>query len=81
VKLGLALFFVQLVFNLLWSIIFFGMHEIFFALVTILVLFGIIVATMVSFFRVSKPAGWLLLVYLCWVGFASVLNATIWIIN
>ena len=81
VKQGLFLFSVQILLNLLWSIIFFGMHEIFFALVTVLVLFVFIVATMRSFLKVSKPAGWVLLPYLCWVGFASVLNATIWIIN
>ncbi len=80
-KTGLVFFTIQLILNLLWSIVFFGMHEIFYAFVTILVLFVFIAATMVSFFRLSKPAGWLFIPYLCWVAFASILNATIWILN
>ena len=81
VSQGVILFAVQLALNLLWSIVFFGMHAIFFAFVIIIMLFVVLVATMISFFRVSKPAGWLLITYLCWLGFASVLNATIWILN
>lgn len=81
VRQGIILFAIQLVANLLWSIIFFGMHAIFFAFIDILVLFILIVATIVTFFRVSRPAGLLLVPYLCWVGFASVLNAMIWVLN
>ena len=81
VRQGVILFAIQLALNLLWSIIFFGMHAIFFAFVVIIMLFVVLVATMISFFRISKPAAWLLVPYLCWLGFASVLNATIWIIN
>ena len=81
VRQGVILFAVQLALNFLWSIVFFGMHAIFFALVVIILLFVLVLATSISFFRVSKPAGWLLIPYLCWLGFASVLNATIWILN
>jgi translocator protein len=81
VRWGVILFAVQIVLNLLWSIIFFGMHSIFFAFVVIIMLLVSLVATIISFYRVSKPAAWLLVPYLCWLGFASVLNGTIWIIN
>lgn len=42
---------------------------------------GAILATTVAFFRRSKPAGWLLVPYLGWVSFASILNFTIWCLN
>ena len=71
-------FAVQLVLNVAWSWIFFGMHQIGWAVVEIVILWLAILATTVAFFRRSKPAGWLLMPYLGWVTFASVLNFTIW---
>lgn len=79
--LPLALFAFQLILNVAWSWIFFGMHQIGWAVVEILILWLAILTTMVAFFRRSKPAGWLLAPYLCWVTFASVLNFTIWRLN
>lgn len=77
----LSLFAVQLILNVAWSWIFFGMHKIGWAVVEIVILWLAILATTVAFFRRSKPAGCLLVPYLGWVTFASVLNFTIWRLN
>ena len=77
----LSLFAVQLVLNVAWSWIFFGLHQPGWAFVEIVILWLAIVATTMAFFRCSKIAGWLLVPYLAWVSFASVLNFTIWRMN
>ena len=77
----MTLFGVQLVLNVCWSWIFFGMHQPGWAFVEIVVLWLAIVATTVAFFRRSKIAGWLLMPYLAWVTFAAVLNFAIWRLN
>jgi translocator protein len=77
----LTLFAVQLVLNVSWSWIFFGMHQPGWAFVEIVILWLAIVATTLAFFRSSKIAGWLLVPYLAWVSFAAVLNFTIWRLN
>lgn len=78
---ALALFFGQLILNALWSYLFFGVHRPGVALVDILALWLLILATTIAFWRVSVPAGILLLPYLCWVGFASALNLQLWRLN
>lgn len=80
-KKALKIFFVQLVLNSAWSIVFFGMHNIGGALIVILVLWLSIIATMWQFRKVSKATLWLLLPYLLWVSFASFLNYSIWTLN
>ncbi len=82
-KIGLAvgLFFVQLLLNTLWSIIFFGKHNIGGAFIEIIFLWLAIVATTIAFFKISKPAGYLLLPYIAWVSFAGYLNYIIWTLN
>ena len=77
----LALFGGQLMLNIAWSLIFFGLHQPGWAFAEIVILWLAIVATTVSFFRGSQIAGWLLVPYLAWVSFASVLNFTIWRLN
>lgn len=81
VKMPLGLFAVQLVLNVTWSWIFFGRHQPGWAFAEILVLWLSILATMVAFFKNSTIAGWLMVPYLAWVSFASVLNFTIWRLN
>lgn len=78
---ALGLFFLQLAFNALWSWLFFGLHRMDIALAEILVLAATIAATAWSFWRHSRTAAWLLLPYLAWVLFATVLNATLWQLN
>ena len=81
VKIALSIFIVQLVFNSLWSVLFFGLHNPRAAFIEIIVLILTIIATMVSFSKVSKAAAILLIPYLLWVGFASYLNFSIWELN
>ena len=81
VKITLGIFGGQLVLNTLWSIIFFGLHSPIWAFVDIVLLWLAIVWTIVVFYRVSKPAAYLLLPYILWVSFAAYLNYTIWMLN
>lgn len=81
VKTVLYLFAAQLILNTLWSIIFFGFRSPGWAFFEIVFLWIAILATIVSFARVSRLAAWLLLPYLAWVSFASYLNYSIWILN
>lgn len=77
----LTLFAIQLGLNVAWSWIFFGMHQPGWAFAEIVILWLLIVATTVAFFRRSKVAGGLMVPYLAWVSFASVLNFAIWRLN
>ena len=77
----LALFALHLVLNVAWSWIFFGMHRPGWAFAEIVILWAVILATTVTFFRASTSAGWLMVPYLAWVSFAAVLNFTIWWLN
>ncbi len=74
---ALVFYGVQLLFSSFWGIIFFGLQEIGLALAEIFVLWLLIIYTMILFFRVSKPAGWVLVPYLIWVSYTMVLNASI----
>jgi benzodiazapine receptor len=81
VRTALALFGAQLILNAAWSGLFFGLRSPLAGLVDIVALLALIVATIVAFGRVSALAAWLLVPYLAWVAFATVLNATIWWLN
>ena len=76
-----VLFFAQLAANALWSWLFFAWHLGALAFAEILVLWVLIVATIVAFWRVRPLAGALLLPYLAWVSFASVLAFWMWRLN
>lgn len=78
---ALWLFGIQLVLNGLWSAIFFGLRSPAGALFVIVALWWAILATMVTFSRISKPAALLLLPYLLWVTFATYLNYSIWAVQ
>jgi tryptophan-rich sensory protein len=67
----------QLFINGCWSVVFFGGHSPELALVDILLLISAIIITMRYFFRIDRRAGWLLVPYLAWVSFATLLNAGI----
>lgn len=73
------LYALQLFFNFFWSIWFFGLGWYLFAFLWLLVLWVLILATAVSFYRVSKPAGYLMLPYLLWVTFAAYLNLGVYL--
>lgn len=78
---SLLLFFSQLVLNALWSIVFFGFQSPLIAFLVIIALWLLIYLTIKSFIVISKPAGYLLIPYLLWVTFASLLNLSIVILN
>jgi len=81
VRAGLLVFGIQLILNMLWSIIFFGLRAPLYAFVEIVVLWGAILATILKFNRVSRAAAWLLTPYVLWVTFAAALNFSIYWIN
>ena len=81
IKIALGVFGIQLFLNAIWSIIFFGLHSPGWALVDIVFLWLAIVWTMVVFYKISRPAAYLLVPYLLWVSFASYLNYSIWMLN
>lgn len=81
VRPALVLFGVQLFLNMMWSVVFFGMQAPGLGLLEISALWVAISLTIVAFLRVSRGAGWLLVPYLAWVTFATLLNAGIWLLN
>ena len=81
VKQALGLFVIQLCLNAAWTPLFFGLHLILAALIEIVLLWLAILATFLVFKRISVRAGMLLLPYLIWVGYAVILNGSIWYLN
>lgn len=80
-RTAVAVFCLQLVLNVLWSVLFFGMRHPDYSLVEIVFLFGAIIWNAALFYRITPLAGLLLVPYACWVAFASFLNFTIWRLN
>lgn len=81
IKIGLIIFGGQLVLNTLWSIIFFGLHNLAWALVEIIILWLAILWTIVAFVKISRSAAYLLVPYILWVSFAIYLNYSLWLLN
>ena len=81
VKTALGIFGIQLILNFFWSFIFFGNKAFGWAFVEILVLWIFIALTIWKFYKISKTAAYLLIPYILWVSFASVLNGAIWWLN
>ncbi len=78
---ALTAFVVQWALNALWTPLFFGLHRVDLALVDIVLMWFAIAATIAMFYRISKPAAYLLVPYLAWVTFATALNFAIWRLN
>jgi benzodiazapine receptor len=81
VRFAAGVFAVQLVLNIAWSALFFGLQMPWIAFVEIVILWAAILVTIWRFFRVSKPAAYLLVPYILWVSFAAVLNLSLAILN
>jgi len=77
IKKPFIFFFIQLALNFLWSIIFFGLGQHLWAFVEIIILLIMIIATTISFSKISKVSAYLLIPYILWVSFASILNLVI----
>lgn len=80
-RFALTLFLVQLALNALWTWLFFGWQQGALAFADILVLWALIVATLIAFWRIRPLAGALLVPYLLWVSFAAALNYAVWQLN
>lgn len=74
-------FFAQLALNGIWSPIFFGLRSPLLGLIVIIAMWIMIVLTINKMYNVSKWASYLLIPYLLWVSFATLLNATIYLLN
>lgn len=81
VKRALKFYFSQLVFNFLWSFIFFYLHLPLIAFIDIVILWVLIFLTIKNFKNISANAAYLLYPYLIWVSFASILNLAIIVLN
>ena len=81
VRIALIAFLIQLVFNALWSVVFFGLESPLYGLIVISVLWVTILFTALKFYRISLAASVLMWPYLLWVTFAVVLNESIWLLN
>ena len=80
-KMAIILFAVQLLLNFFWSFIFFNQHQIGLALAEIITMWFFILLTIFAFAPINKLAAWLLVPYISWVSFATILNYTIWKLN
>jgi tryptophan-rich sensory protein len=80
-RTALSLFVTQLLLNAIWSWLFFAWAQGMLAFIDILLLWILIGATLVSFWRVRPMAGILFIPYFLWVSFAAVLNLAVWLLN
>ena len=78
---AVILFAAQLLVNFLWSLIFFYLKQPGWAMIDIILMWILIVATIFSFGKISSTAAWLMLPYICWVSFAMILNFYLWKLN
>jgi tryptophan-rich sensory protein len=80
-KAAIGLFVIQLTLNFFWSIIFFKLQQAGWAFAEIILMWVMILLTILWFGKISSTAAWLMVPYICWVSFASVLNYSIWQLN
>jgi len=78
---ALLIFAIQLIFNFIWSFLFFKFNLLGVALVEIVLLWISILLMIIIFKRISKLAAFLQIPYLLWVSFATILNSAIWFLN
>ncbi len=81
IRTALTIYGIQLIFNFFWSVIFFNFEAYLFAFIWLVFLWVLILANILLFYRISKPAGLLLIPYLLWVTFAGYLNFAIFLLN
>ena len=81
IKTASNYFLAQLALNFIWTPIFFGLRSPLFGLIIIIAMWILIIVTMKKFYPISKPAFYLLVPYLLWVTFATILNGAILVLN
>lgn len=80
-KSAVKFFLIHLLVNALWSPIFFGLKQVFLALVVIAIMWVMIAILIGKYGRISKWASWMLVPYLMWVSIATALNFEVWRLN
>lgn len=80
-KAALYVFGAQLILNVLWSLLFFGLQNPFLAFVEVVILWIAILANIIVFYRIDRNAGLLLIPYIAWVTIAAFLNYGVWVLN
>ena len=80
-RIALVVFGFQLCLNVGWSFLFFGLQQINFALVEIVILLFVIISNMFLFWRLDRFAGLLFVPYVAWVSYATILNASLSFLN
>jgi len=80
-KITYIIYGIQLLLNGLWTIIFFGFKSPFYALIEIILLWISILLTIIYFYKINKISAYLLIPYILWVSFASILNFSLFILN
>ena len=75
------IYFIHIIFNTTWSIVFFGLHNIFLALLTLLFLIALIIILILRFKRVNMLSFYLMIPYLLWCCYALVLNFNLFLLN
>jgi len=78
---AISIFLIQLVLNFAWSFLFFYFHQIGLALIDIIVLWILIITMLILFYRIKPLAAYINIPYLPWVTFASILNASYFVLN
>jgi benzodiazapine receptor len=81
VRIALACFIIQLLLNAIWTPLFFGLQSPLLGLIDIVLLLNTIIVTIFVFSKISRSAALLLIPYLAWVSFATVLNASLYFLN
>lgn len=81
IHIPLALYFSQLALNFLWTFLFFGYHKPDLALAEMLLMWLLILLAIIQFAKIDKPAAWMLVPYISWVSFASVLTYYVMVLN
>ena len=79
--IGIALFAAQLIVNVVWTLVFFGLQNTLYGLLTIVPLWILIAATIYQFYKVDRRASYLLVPYIVWVTIATALNASVYLLN
>lgn len=80
-KIAIWLFSIQLIFNILWSLLFFELNLLLIASIEIILLEALILSTIIYFYKINKVSAYLLIPYFLWVLFATFLTISVFILN
>ena len=75
------IYLIHIVFNTTWSIVFFGLHQIFLALIVLIILIALIITLIIRFKRINFVSYYLMIPYLLWCCFALFLNINLLLLN